>query len=304
MALVRMGVAFVILWSILDVILRGLVGVVWIDKAFGGYRSLGQGTLWIKWLGGPNPTVVWSLTIGALVSGLCLFLGLGGRLTAFIALQCYMPLHRLNGQASGSGDIAVDNLLWLLFLSRPTATLSLDAWIKQKRLFSDEKIQAFPRYLVLFQLIIIYFTTGIQKISVYWLPMGGFSAIYYILQQPSWQRFDMTWAAKGYLGTQISTAVTWIWEVTAPVLWLIYYYRRTPEKGGRLRRWMNRYDLRPWWAGFGVGLHAIIFATMSVGPFTPIMLAMYPCLWSPEELRSVGERMRRMWMKPPAGDAE
>ncbi|HSN99634.1 MAG TPA: hypothetical protein VLS89_15170, partial [Candidatus Nanopelagicales bacterium] len=253
-ALFRIAVGLVILASLVPLVVHDLVGDIWVDRRFGGYRALGSGPALVEWLGGPRPDVIWGLTYATISLAAALVLGLGGRLTAFLTLQGYIALHRLNHNASGSSDLLVTNALWLLLLARSTATLSLDCRIRTGRFRSDELISAFPRYLGVLQLVALYSTTGLQKVSVYWFPAGYWSALYYIFQQPSWQRFDMAWAAKIYPITQFATATTWIWEVSAPLLLFIFYFRYTADRGGRLRRWMNRFDLRKPWMATGVML--------------------------------------------------
>ncbi|AKT40934.1 hypothetical protein [Chondromyces crocatus] len=284
-ALFRIAVAVVILSSLGEAIAYDLVDAVWVDRQWGGYRSLGNGPYLIALLGGPRPDVVWSVLIATVVLAVLLGVGLGGRVTSFLCLQGYIALHRLNHNSSGSSDILVTNALWLLTLARSTATLSLDCRIRTGKFRSDEAISAFPRYLAIAQLVTVYTTTGLQKVSVYWFPAGYYSALYYILQQPAWQRFDMAWAAKFYPVTQLATAVTWLWEVTAPLLLLVFYYRYTADRGGRMRRWMNRFDLRKPWVLTGIMLHLGILIAMDVGHFSTITMCFYLCLWQPEELR-------------------
>jgi hypothetical protein len=287
-ALFRIAAGAVTLWSLLAVATSGLIDVLWVDKAWGGYRSLGDGPYLIQWLGGPTPPVIHLVMIVTLSSSALLVLGLGGRLAAFITLQGYLALSRLDSNASGSSDLLVTNALWLLVLARSTATLSLDCKLRTGRFRSDEEISAFPRYLAVLQIVVMYWATGTQKLSMAWFPAGSYSALYYILQEPSWQRFSMTWAARVYPLTQVATAVTWIWEVTAPLLLLVYYLRYTEERGGRLRAFMNRCDLRKPWALLGALLHGMILITMDVGHFSQIALAFYICLWQPAELRAAG----------------
>jgi hypothetical protein len=300
MALFRIAVGVVTLLSLLGVSTSGLIDVLWVDRSWGGYRALGDGPYLIKWLGGPRPGVVHLVMNVTLVSGALLVLGLGGRLTAFVTLQGYLALSRIDGSASGSSDVLVTNALWLLVLARSTATLSLDCKLRTGRLRSDEEISAFPRYLAVLQIVVMYWATGIQKVSTAWFPAGSYSALYYILQEPGWQRFPMTWAARVFPLTQIATAVTWIWEVSAPLLLLVYYFRYTEGRGGRLRALMNRWDLRKPWAIVGALLHGMILVTMDVGHFSQIALAFYICLWRPEELRAAGAWvLARVRRRPP-----
>jgi len=291
LAMFRIAVGAVTLWALLGVATSGLASVLWVDRAYGGYRAIGAGTTLVRWLGGPTPGVIYSVLIGTSLSAALLIVGLGGRLASIASLQGYIALTRLDPSASGSSDILVANALWLLVLARSTATLSIDCKIRTGSLRSDEEISAFPRYLAVLQIIVMYWSTGLQKLSVYWLPTGSYAALYYILQDPAWQRIPVLWAARAYPLTQIATALTWIWEVTAPIVLLVYYYRDTKDLPGRLRRWMNRWDLRKPWAIVGVLLHVMIFSTMDVGHFSPIALAFYFCLWRPEELRAAGARL-------------
>lgn len=291
LALLRIGVSAVTLWVLISLTAAGLVDVLWVDRAWGGYRALGDGTYLIRWLGGPKPAVIHAVLGVTMAAAALLLLGFGGRLTAFVTLQGYMALHRLDSSASGSSDLLVTNGLWLLVLARSTATLSLDCRLRTGRFRSDEPVLAFPRYLAVLQLIAMYWSTGVQKLSVYWFPGGSYAALYYILQQPTWQRFSMSWAARVYPLTQVATAVTWLWEVSAPVLFFIYYFRNTRDRPGRLRAWMNRRDLRIPWAIVGLLLHLMILIAMDVGHFTLIALSFYACLWHPEELRAAGARV-------------
>ena len=292
LAVFRILVGLVVVWVLASLWTSGLLDILWVDKAFGGYRGLGQGPYLVRWLGGPTPGVIHGIAAVTLAAGALLTLGLGGRVTAFVALQGFVALHRLDGNASGSSDILVTNALWLLVLARSTATLSLDCRLRTGRFLSDEPVSAFPRYLAVLQLVVMYGATGLQKVSAYWFPTGQYAALYYILQQPTWQRFSMEWAARVYPLTQVSSAITWLWEVTTPLLGLVYYFRDTAERPGRLRRLLNRWDLRKPWAVIGLGLHVLILIAMDVGHFSHISLAYYVCLWHPAELRAAAARFK------------
>ncbi|MBK8258438.1 MAG: HTTM domain-containing protein [Polyangiaceae bacterium] len=293
MALFRIFTGVIVVWVLASMFTTGIIDIVWVDRIHGGYRALGEGSTLVKWLGGPKPTVIHSLGIVTLVGGALVTLGLGGRLSAFVTLQGYMALHRLDGNASGSSDILVTNGLWLIVLANSTATWSLDCKIRTGRFVSNDKISAFPRYLGILQLIVMYWATGVQKVSVYWFPAGSYSALYYVLQQPTWQRFSMAWAAKFYPLTQIATAVTWLWEFTAPILFVVYWYRYTRERPGRVRAWFNKKDLRLPWIFVGIVLHLMILAAMDVSHFSQMSLAFYVCFWTPDEVVNFLRRAAR-----------
>ncbi|MFO0802318.1 MAG: HTTM domain-containing protein [Gemmataceae bacterium] len=263
-SLFRISIGICVVWMFGSVAAHGLVPVVWLNPADGGWRPVN--TPWLlQQLGGVTPTNVRVFTILAIVSGLMLAIGLFGRLAAFLALQCTLALTHID--RPGFDDLLLGNLLWLLVLSRCTATLSLDCKLHTGSWRSAEPIPAWPRRLVIVQLVVMYFATGVQKATVYWTPADGWSALYYILQSPRWARAEKPWLADAYPLLQLGTAVTWLWEVTAPLLLFALWRRR---RGGR-----GRFV----WGFIAIGLmmHLGIFAFMDLGPFSFIALS---CYWS------------------------
>jgi hypothetical protein len=273
LAAFRVAVGAVLFFSVLSMATSGMASVLWVDVARGGMRQLGSGNWLLAALGGPVPGAIGSLLALALVSGVLVTLGLGGRAPILVALQSYQALCSADPAVIGGYDRMITNALWLLFLGRSTATLSLDCRLRSGAWRSDDEIPAWPRYLVIFQQVVVYTTTGLH-----------YSALYWVFQEPTWRRFDMSWTAWAYPLTQIATAVTWHWELSAPLLLLFYHFRATPEMPGRLRAFCNRHDLRIPFAAIGVALHLGILLTLNVGPFSWISLAYYLCLWRPEEL--------------------
>ena len=292
LALFRIAIGLGSLYTIGSVALRGLVPILWIDEDYGGYRSLGDGPWLVARLGGPTPGVTWSLVIGALVGSLLVTLGAGGRISALFALVCANNVLSINGHAGGSYDELLTNGLWLVVLSGGHQTLSLDAWRRTGRLASGEQILSFPRWLAIWQLVLMYWTTGLQKVSAYWVPGGDASALYYILQQPEWHRYDMSAVAYVFPLTQLATTVTWLWEVLAPLWIFAIWYSLHPERPGLLRRWSNRIYLRSLFAITGIVMHAVIFVTMDVGPFSLLSLAFYTTTVHPHEWEALWARLR------------
>ncbi len=284
LALFRIAVALVMLATIASVVLSGAAEALWIDAAHGGMRTIREVYPPLEWLGGPQPRVVWPLTGVAIVACLAMALGVGGRAAVLAATVAYKSLSFI-GYQSGGYDSMISNACWLLFLGNASATLSFDCWRKHRRWQSDEPVSAWPRYLVIAQLVVIYTFTGLQKSSASWTFADGYSALYWFLQDPCWVRFDMAWVAWVYPLSQLCTFVVWHFEVTAPILLLVYYFRRTRNRPGRLRAAFNRFDLRKPWAAIGIGMHLGIAALLDMGPFSWISLAYYVCLWRPEELR-------------------
>src|SRR5262249_11139669 len=160
----------VVTGELLSVLLPGLVPVLWLDRAHGGYLE----KLDCPWLfglvGGVNPVTVWSMFTVALASGVLLALGLGGRVPALVALPCYLAVSTLTPLAPAGDAPLLPTPLGLLVLARSTAPLSLDCRLKTGRWVSDVPVPAWPRYLVIFQLVLVYWSTGVQKVGADWTP--------------------------------------------------------------------------------------------------------------------------------------
>ncbi len=283
LALFRMACGGCVLWSIGSVVLYGMVPVLWLGPAAGGFATAGDGPALFRWLGGATPTTVWAVVIATLAAGLLLLIGAGGRLAALLALQGYLAVTGRNSNALGAYDWLLTNALWLLVLGRSTATLSLDCRLRTGRWRSADLISAWPRYVAIYQIVLVYWSTGLHKVSRAWTPADGFSALYYILQEPTWQRWDMNWLAHYYPLAQFATAMVWLWELTAPLLLLVLWYRRTADRPGSLRALCNRLPLRGLWVATGIAMHLGILLLMDVGPFSLVALAYYACLYRPRE---------------------
>lgn len=285
LATVRILVGASLLAALLEVVLPGALPVIWLDVADGGYRPLGGGPWLVRALGGPTPTVVWGLCAATMLAAAALALGIFARAAALVALQGFLAVAWLNGHTAGSYDFVVTNALWLLVLARSDATGGVAARLRTGRWWPAVSVPAWPRWLMVVQLVLMYSSTGLQKVSAHWVPGGDLSALYYIMQQPSWRRFDLSWAAWVHPLTQAATLGTWLWEVGAPVLLLAFHFRRTRLRGGWLRGAFNRLDIRAAHAVFGAMVHAGIHTLMDVGPFSYLSLALYPALFSPDEHR-------------------
>ena len=147
--------------------------------------------------------------------------------------------------------------------------------------------------MIVFQLVTIYTCTGLHKLSADWVPGGTHAALYWVFQDPTWNRFDLReLSARFYVLTQIGTAATWWWEVTSVLMLLVFWFRYTADRPGRIRAAFNRFDLRKPWAAIGVALHFRILVLLNEGPFSLISLAYYLCLWRPDEIERVLARGR------------
>lgn len=284
LALFRIGMGLSLLLTVGWVVFGGVVEPVWLDKAHGGIHRL-RPTWLVGLLGGATPTVIWGLIAANTAAGVLLVLGLGGRITAFVALQLGLGLLKVNGYADAAYDLLLFNGLWLCVLGDASRTLSLDAKLRTGRWTDPTPIGRWARYLVVLQLAVMYVSTGLQKLSVHWVPWGDLQALYYIWQMPTFHYRDMSWTAPAEPLLQAATLVTWTWEVTAFVFLLA---ARGAERGSRGWRVM-----RAVYVALGLVMHAVLLLTMELGPFGFTTVAFYPALFTPDELRRAWERLVR-----------
>ena len=284
LALLRMAVALVLLGSLFSAHSSGVLESMWIDQRQGGALRLENVTFWVEVLGGPSRRVILGLFGAAAFAGALVLVGFGGPVPYLLAAQAYDSLVRMNGDTVGSYDSMITNALYLLFWSAANGTLSLDCRLRSGRWTSERPRPAWPRYLLIFQLLVVYGATGLQKLSLTWTPLGGYSALYWVFQDPTWRRFDLSFTAFAYPLLVLATAVTWHFEIGAPLLLLHYRALRQSGQGGRLRRWLVRWDLRKPFVLLGASLHTGILLLLNVGPFSWISLAYYLAFLRPREV--------------------
>jgi hypothetical protein len=287
LALFRIVIGLGVILDVGSVVAHGLVSVLWLQPEHGGMRRLGEGPWLLAWLGGPSPPAVWTLTCGALLGGALMVAGIGGRWASILALLCTVNVVNINGHAGGSYDELLTNALFLTVLGPGHQTLSVAARLRTGTWWPKVEVLAFPRWLAIWQLVLMYCSTGLQKLSFYWVPGGEASALYYIYQQPTWQRMDMRFTAWLFPLTQMGTLVTWFWEVLSPLWLLALVWSAWPERAGRCGRIANRVGLRWWFFGIGLLAHVLIWLTMEVGPFTLVSLAYYFAVVHPWEWDSL-----------------
>ena len=288
LALVRISLGLVLLFDLLEAAWLGLVPTLWGPDTTGGLASnlMSRDPLPELYAWFPEDPMTAVVAFWVLVVALsCFTAGFGTRMTGVITVLLYAQLARVLPLGDRGIDLMLRNVICLLILSRSHATLSVDAWLKTRSWWSDELIPAWPRHLLILQLVVMYFFAGIQKTAITWLPLGGYGALYIVLQDPHIARFDMSWLDSVYPLTQIATGVTHNWEITAPLVLLAWHFRAT-QGTGRIRRFYERFQPQFIWVAVGVLLHLGIAATMNLGIFPFAMLALYWGWFHPDELRS------------------
>lgn len=291
LAVARIVAGVTIFWHLQAMWRSGIGLAVWVDQKYGGIKGVDLD--WLDPFGGATPGNVKVLMGFGMAFALLMAAGVYSRATSFATYLVFRVLTGLNDHAGGSSDDLLINGLFLLMFSQCGGALSWD-----NRGQPPRDVPMWPRYVLIGQLVLVYGTTGLQKVSASWLPVGDLDALWYIFQQPSWHRADMEWLAPFYKLTQLGTLVTWCFEVGAPVLLLAFWYRDTPERPGRVRALFNRLDVRTLYLCVGLSLHLGIWLTMAVGPFFGGIAVCYAACFTGAEYRAAWKRVTSALRRP------
>lgn len=289
LAVVRILLPLVIIWDLLQARRLNLVRTLWAPIEEGGLGPASYDTPTIElytWLGASTDSAQLLVTL-TLVAAVSLSLGLFSRSSALVLLLSYAQLEQLSPDADRGVDKLLRNVLCMLVFARAGSTLSLDARWRRGSFVSTELVPAWPRYLIIAQLVLLYFFAGVAKTSANWSFRGGYLALYYVLESPHYARFALSHEVLGRLAPllQLGAFGTLIWERTAVLLPLLLWLRATRADGTWLHRWVERLRLLPLWVATGVFFHLTLATTLTLGIFPWGCLALYPALAHPDTLR-------------------
>lgn len=283
LACVRIGVACVLMADWVHAGSLGLVQTLWgpsFEGGFGDADTWEVGPTIHAWLGAGTGTT-WFVYVLAVVATLAFGAGVFTRVSGVLLLFASTQFAQILGQSDRGIDIAIRIVLVLLICSGSHETLSIDARRKHGVWRSDAQIPAWPRYLIIVQLCWMYFGAGIHKTQAAWWPGGEWSALYIILLDPHFARFDFSWLESVYVLTQLGTAATIAFELLAPVFGLALWYRRTADRPGRLRAALNRIRFVEVWLATAIGFHVALMFSLQLGIFPYGMLTFYPAFLVP-----------------------
>ncbi|MEC7242286.1 MAG: HTTM domain-containing protein [Myxococcota bacterium] len=287
---IRILLGLVLLYDFLYIWHLGLVEPLFAPHEIGGISNVMErpkSPLIYEWF--PESTATaWGLQLAICTSALLFTVGLFTRLSGAILLLCLAQSAQIVPLGDRGIDLMVRNVLFLLLFSQCGAWASLDARRKTGRFSGDgSAVSAWPRHLLIVQLVVMYFTAGVQKVGMDWMPMGGFAALFVVLQDPAVARADFSWLSSVYPITQLASATTMLFEWLAPFVLLTYHFRNTPGKTSRLRTFYRRFNPHYYWIGIGVLLHLGIALTLALGIFPYAMLALYPAFFHPDEWQKI-----------------
>jgi len=300
-ALVRILLSSVVLYDWMRIYHLKLVEPLFAPLAGGGMGTPMSHKA-VPWLYATFTTGADAAWVGfGLVVVLTVMLGVGllTRLSALALVLVWTQL-ALGLPASDRGiDMLIRNVVLLLAFSSAGQVWSIDARLRTGSWHGDgQRIPAWPRYLLIVQLVILYFTAGVQKVASSWTPFGGWSALYIAMRDPAFAMGPLSGLDGLYPATQFLTASTWCWEWSAPLLLLALYYRDTRARSGRLRALMNRLSFRTIYLLIGAVFHIGTSLTLQLGIFPWAILSLYPACFHPEEFQQMAEKLRiSLWNK-------
>jgi hypothetical protein len=297
LALIRILVATTVVYDLVVVGLLDLPVWLWapIDQGGVSPTATREGAAWFYKVFPATPDFAMWLYWGLLVTAFSLGLGFFTRTSALAYVLLSAQSSILNDVGDRGIDRAIRIVVLILAFSAAGRAYSLDARLRTGSFRGDGKPEmAWPRYLVLGQLVVMYTAAGLSKSATLWLPWGGHGALYVILNEPIYATMDFGFLAHPvlYFFTQIGTASSRTWELLSPVVLFAAHYRRTPDEPGAVRRFMNRYPVRNIYVAFGVAFHLLLAATLKLGIFPYSMLAFFPAFFRPDEIERARDWVR------------
>jgi hypothetical protein len=305
LALVRILVGACVVGDLVNTLARGLVTPLY---STAGYANVHEG--WGRVLGDDPGPVLFAIVLGAAIA---MTIGAATRVAGVVFALAGAQLAHVAPDADRGIDMIVRIVALVLAVSMSHARWSVDAfvWRKLGRPMPTE-VPAWPRYLLMLQLVWIYFSGGVNKSGAEWGPLGGFRALENIVTDPNIARLPAGWVAPITPLARVATAATMVFELCAPLYLVAYYFAdtraRIVEGAGRvldgagrvrrvfevpLRRVFEVLRVRWVWIALGASFHVGIAITLRIGMFPYAMLALYPVLLRPEEIAAIGARLRR-----------
>lgn len=290
LAWVRICVGAVMLYDLLEIARLGLIVPLWApteDGGIGGVTYTAPRVLFYTWFGA-SARSAYALFSVAACAALAMTAGAFTRISAGLLMFCSAQFSALAPDADRGVDVLLRNALLLIALSGAGATWSVDARRLTGRIAPDVPLPAWPRYLLIAQLVLLYFSAGVLKQSSAWSSIGGYSALFTVLSKPHYARFQFTHEqlVALYPLLQLATIGTIIFERSAILVPILIWLRETAERGGRLRRWVVKGRVLEVWMAIGVLFHIALAAFTQLGIFPWGCLALYPALVRPERLRA------------------
>lgn len=288
LAAIRIALPLVVLADLALIALRGATTWLWAPLAAGGVSSWSPGAAPLFYRVLPeSASSAWLLWLGLVLSALGVGAGCFMRASALVYVMLSAQAASINAPADRAIDGAIRIMFLILALSPAAQVWSVDARRRAGSFAGDPSAApAWPRYLILGQLVLIYWGAGLAKGGTHWYPWGHYRALYLILRDPILAAADFSWIFHplAYRASQLATALTHVWELAAPLVLLAAHYRRTSDRPGWLRRLFKRLPVRDAYVTIGIVFHLTLALTLRLGIFPFAMIACFPAFFRPDEL--------------------
>lgn len=297
LGLVRILLGSVILWDFLEIGRLGLVVPLMAGPDAGGLSvavTRGEPPWFVAVFGGSAAAAygLYAILVGSCAAFVA---GAGTRAAAAVLLLAWAQFARILPAADRGIDTLCRDVLLVYVFAAGGAWASVDARLRTGSWWGDgAPAPAWPRKLLILQLVAMYFLAGVQKSGIHWYPPGHLAALYFILQDPAIARYDFRWLGgqPWFALTQLGTAGTLVFQDSYPIVLVLRWLRATAERGGRLRAFAVRHPRLEWlWIGTGALFHVSLAVTCELGIFPFAMLALYPAWVHPDALGAFFRRL-------------
>ena len=232
LALTRVLVGAALLTDLLQAKYAGAVELLWSAPPLGmAWGATGDRLpLAARWLGATPQTaeLLWGLAV------LCAALFMLGAFYRVTAVLLAIALGQIGRCASSPIPMPSINYSGSR-CSRARAvgcqrhTFTADAWLHKKLSKPyQERVPAWPRYLLILQLLWMYFSAAHNRGDSAWYPHGGFAAISNVMSDPHFARYAPGTFHGVYRLTQLGTAAMMLFEGSAPLMLLWLWLDRGP----------------------------------------------------------------------------
>lgn len=297
-ALVRILLGLVILWDFVEIAHLDLVIALFGDQTVGGLSDAGTraDSPWVVDLFGTSALAARGLHAVITFAAASFVLGLFTQASALVLLVAWAQFAAVLPAGDRGIDTLCRDVLVVFVFAKSGGWFSIDALRRTGTVWGDgTPVPAWPRRLMILQLVAMYFLAGVQKTGIHWYPMGHFAALYFILQDPAIAKHDFRWLAHApwFQLTQLGSAVTVLFQDSYPIVLLIRWSKSTADRGGWLRELLVRHGWIEWvWIGIGALFHLGLALSCELGIFPWAMLALYPAWVHPDDWPRIVARLR------------
>ncbi len=244
-----------------------------------------------------DPAAVYILYLLLIVSLVYMLFGVWPRIMTIVSVVLLFSFHERNLQPLAGGDTVLRLVGFILVLAPELRAFSLDRlemqwknWNEHRTFLKPLQMSVWPQRLLLWQLLVIYFTSGIDKLQGSMWHNG--TAVGAILHHPHFSRFasygiDVFSSLSPYIGYTFI-----LFEFT----WLLLLIPRAITK--HLPASIRKHSLKRWLILAGFFFHGGIFTVMNVGSFSFAMFVIYIGLLADEDWAALRSIINRKWKGP------